>query len=141
MRHGNLDPKETEGIGSRSLENGVILYCPIPSDSILPHSKITHVEIHGWGSSLCQPEPRPDCPGFVIAFICVSFANSADGECTFFKRGEVRGSNYMIEFKDTELWPWTRDLFGYPYVEVQLPQTSWNGDTNTLRGITVSGRR
>ena len=40
MRLGNSDPMQTEGIGSRQPHESVSLYCPIPSDSLLPHSNI-----------------------------------------------------------------------------------------------------
>lgn len=84
----------------------------------------------------------PDRSCFVIlAFICVSFANSADGKCTDFKKIEASGDNYVIEFKDGELWPWLLYPFGYPYVHVRLTPPSLDGDTSTLRGITVSGIR
>ena len=33
------DPLQTEGIGSRD-QHSVSLYCPIPSDSLLPHSRV-----------------------------------------------------------------------------------------------------
>jgi hypothetical protein len=135
MRMGSSHPNQTEGIGSRTPHNAVE-FCPIPSDPILPHSKITHVEIRG-KASICHVPPDRSC--FVIlAFICVSFANSADGKCTDFKKIEASGDNYVIEFKDGELWPWLLYPFGYPYVHVRLTPPSLDGDTSTLRGITVS---
>lgn len=90
MRMGSSHPNQTEGIGSRTPHNAVE-FCPIPSDPILPHSKITHVEIRG-KASICHVPPDRSC--FVIlAFICVSFANSADGKCTDFKKIEASGDN------------------------------------------------
>jgi hypothetical protein len=139
MRFGSSNPTQTEGIGSRHPNDSVSLFCPIPSDSLLPHSNIDLVEVHGWGSSLCEPDSTR-CVRFVIAYLCVSYDNSADGACTSFLRSEVRGANYMIAFKGPDLWPWTFYPNGYPYVRVELTQPSWNGDTSTLRGITITGR-
>jgi hypothetical protein len=70
----------------------------------------------------------------------VSYHNSADGACTSFLRSEVRGANYVIAFKGNDLWPWILHPNGYPYIWVELTTPSWNGDTSTLRGITITGR-
>jgi hypothetical protein len=141
MRMGSY-PMQTEGIGSRHPHDSVSLYCPIPSDSLLPHSNIDLVELHGWGSSLCEPTNHflGSCAGFVVAYLCVSYDNSADGACTSLLRSELRGANYVIAFKGNDLWPWFYHPNGYPYIHVELPTPSWNGDTSTLRGITLTGR-
>ena len=142
MRVGSSDPKQTEGIGVRG-DLSVTLYCPIPSDSILPHASIDEVQIHGLDSGLCEPAPSIECPAYIIAYVCVSYLNVADGECSPFKRTEVRGGNYVISFKridrDYYLNMWTLHPTGYPYIRVQLTGPAWNGDTSTVRGITVSG--
>jgi hypothetical protein len=142
MRLGSFSQLETEGIGPRTPRNSATLYCPIPSDSILPHSNIDRVEVRGWGSSLCEPSPSTNCPPFVLAYLCVSFDGTASGQCTGFRRSEVRGGNYAITFTraSTDLVPWTDNPNGYPYVRVDLTIPSFNGDTSTLRGITISGR-
>jgi hypothetical protein len=70
----------------------------------------------------------------------VSYHNTASGTCTRFRRSEVRGANFVITFKGDDLLPWTNNPNGYPYMRVDLTIPSWNGDTSTLRGITVSGR-
>jgi hypothetical protein len=138
MRLGNFNPVETEGIGPRTATNSITLYCPIPSDSLLPHEDIDLVVVHGWGSSLCNGPSN--CPPFVLAYICVSYESAADGECTRFHRSEVRGRDYAISFSgEADLAPWQDNPSGYPYVRVDLPPPSFNGDTNTLRGITISG--
>jgi hypothetical protein len=99
MRLGNFTPTETEGIGSRRVGNSITLYCPIPSDSMLPHANIDQVEVRGWGSSLCRPAPSTSCPPFVLAYLCVSYHNTASGTCTRFRRSEVRGANFLITFR------------------------------------------
>lgn len=138
MRIGNSNSLETEGIGPRSAGNSISLYCPIPSDSYLPHANIDSVVVHGWGSSLCNTPSS--CVPFVVAYLCVSYESVANGICTPFRRSEVRGNNYEITFhnpSDFDLW--RNNPNGYPYVRIELPPPSYNGDTSTVRGITVSG--
>jgi hypothetical protein len=140
MRSGP-NPTQSEGIGSRHPNESVMLFCPIPSDSFLPHFDIDLVEVHGWNARLCEPGSHW-CAGFVVAYLCVSYENSADGDCTPFLRSEVHGANYVIAFKNPNLWPWTMHPNGYPYVRVDLTEPSeGNLDTSTLRGITITGRR
>jgi hypothetical protein len=138
MRLGNFTALQTEGIGPRSASNSITLYCPIPSDSFLPHEKIDRVVVHGWGSSLCSGPST--CPPFVLAYLCVSYESVADGECTGFRTSNVRGQNYAITFTtaSTDFVPWRNNVKAYPYVRVDLPPPSFNGDTSTLRGITIS---
>jgi hypothetical protein len=140
MLSGNV-PTQTEGVGVRKPNENGMLFCPIPSDSFLPHFNIDLVEVHGWNARLCDPGSHV-CAGFVVAYLCVSYENSADGDCTSFLRSEVHGANYVITFKGPDLWPWTLHPNGYPYVRVDLTAPSeGNLDTSTLRGITITGRR
>ena len=136
MRLGYWDPLQTEGIGPRTSGQSVDLYCPIPSDSLLPHAKINNVVLNGWGSSLCD---GGNCLRYVLAYLCVSFASVPNGTCTNFRLSGVRGDNYAITFSGDDLYIWRRYPNGYPYIRVAFPVPSFNGDTPTLRGITVSG--
>jgi hypothetical protein len=136
-RVGSFTPLETEGMGPRTATYSSNLYCPIPSDSLLPHENIDLVVVHGWGSSLCSGPSS--CPPYVIAYLCLSYESGADGECTRFLRSEVRGGNYEIKFQGAFLDPWRNNPNGYPYIVVDLPPPSFDGDTNTLRGITITG--
>ena len=136
MRLGYWNPLQTEGIGPRTPTQSMELYCPIPSDTQLPHAKIDKVVLNGWGSSLCN---GGNCPPYTLAYLCVSYASVPNGTCTGFRVSGVRGDNYKITFSESDLSIWRDHPNGYPYIRVQFPVPSFNGDTATLRGITVSG--
>ena len=140
-RRGAFDPHQSEGLGPRVAGTSLTLYCPVPSDSLLEYRDVDKVLVHGHAASDCSIWNPNNCPPYTRAFLCVSFGKGIGGTCTGFRLAEVRGAEYEIEFnhQSTDFEPWMQFPDGYAYVRVEQPGPSDNGDTPSLRGITIIG--